>query len=88
MIFVVTMTWSVDKTPEVAKRAAQLVKQPPKGVKVLASYVLLGRCEAVLVYDVPDEKTIFEVHMPLSDIAECDWAPAMATEDVLKSLGM
>jgi len=89
MVFVVTMTWSVDKTPEIAKRAAAEAKKPPaKGVKTIAEYVVLGQCKMVEIVDVPDENAIFAIHMPFMDIAECDWAPAMSGESILKSLGM
>ena len=89
MVFVVTMTWSVDKGPEVAKRAAQQSKKaPPKGVKPVAEYVLLGQCKMIAIVDVPDEKTILTIHAPMMDIAECDWAPAMTPENLLKSLGI
>ena len=88
MVFVVTMTWAVDKTPEVAKRSAELSKKPPQpGVKTIAQYVVLGRCRIVEIVDVPDENTIFEVHLPFMDIAECEWAPAMSGDSILKLLG-
>ena len=89
MVFVVTMTWSVDKTAEVAKRGAQEAKKPPpKGVKTIAEYVILGQCKMVSIVEVPDEKAIFGIHAPFMDIAECDWAPAMTAESIMKSLGV
>jgi uncharacterized protein with GYD domain len=81
------MKWAVDKTPEVAKRAAEQAAKPlPKGVKV-KSYQLLGRCQTVNIIEAPNEKAIFQEHLPFMDIAECDWAPAMPGEDILKALG-
>jgi uncharacterized protein with GYD domain len=89
MVFVVTMTWPVEKTPEVAKRGAQeSKKRPPKGVKTIAEYVLLGQCKMISIVDVPDEKAILGIHAPFMDVAECDWTPAMTPESLLKSLGM
>jgi uncharacterized protein with GYD domain len=85
MLFVVTVKWAVDKTPEVAKRAAEQAAKPqPKGVKS-TFYQLLGRCQMVGIVEVPNEKAIFQEHFPFMDIAECDWAPAMTGEDVLKA---
>jgi len=85
MLFVVTMEWAVDKTPEVAKRfAEQATKPPPKGVKS-TTYQLLGRCQTVSIIEAPNEKAIFQIHLPFMDIVECDWAPAMTVEDVLKA---
>ena len=85
MLFVVTMKWAVDKTPEVAKRFGEQVgKPPPKGVKA-TTYQLLGRCQSVSIIEAPNEKAIFQVHLPFMDIVECDWAPAMTGEDVLKA---
>ena len=85
MLFVVTMEWAVDKTPEVAKRSAeQAKKRLPKGVKS-TTYQLLGRCQTVSIIEAPNEKAIFQIHLPYMDIVECDWAPAMTVEDVLKA---
>jgi uncharacterized protein with GYD domain len=86
MLFVVTMKWAVDKTAEVAKRAAEEAKKPaPKGVKS-TTYQLLGRCQTVSIIEAPDEKAIFQMHLPFMDIVECDWAPAMTSEDILKAM--
>jgi uncharacterized protein with GYD domain len=86
MLFVVTMKWTVDKTPEVAKRAAEQAAKPlPKGVKA-TNYQLLGRCQTVGIIEAPNEKAILQVHLPFMDIVECDWAPAMTGEDILKSI--
>ena len=85
MLFVVTMEWAPDQTAEVAKRSAeQATKRPPKGVKS-TTYQLLGRCQTVSIIEAPNEKAIFQIHLPFMDIAECDWAPAMLGEDVLKA---
>jgi uncharacterized protein with GYD domain len=86
MLFVDTMRWAVDKTPEVAKRAAEQASKPsPKGVKV-TTYLLLGRCQMVSIIEAPNEKAILQLHLPWMDIGECDWAPAMKGEDLLKAL--
>jgi len=88
MLFVVTMEWAVDKTPEVGTRAAkEMAKEPPRGVKRIATYQLLGRCQAVSIVEAPDEKSILQIHAPFMDIAECDWAPAMTSEEVLRAFG-
>jgi len=85
MLFVVTMEWAPDQTAEVAKRSAeQATKRPPKGVKSI-TYQLLGLCQTVSIIEAPNEKAIFQIHLPFMDIAECDWAPAMLGEDVLKA---
>jgi Domain of unknown function (DUF3303) len=85
MLFVVTMKWAVDKTPEVAKRfGEQAAKAPLKGVKQ-KTYQLLGRCQSVGIIEAPNEKAILQIHLPFMDIVECDWAPAMSGEDVLKA---
>jgi hypothetical protein len=85
MLFVVTITWAVDKAPEMAKRFAEQVgKPPPKGVKTTL-YTLLGRCKSVAIVEAPNEKAILQEHLPFIDIAECDWAPAMVAEDALKA---
>jgi hypothetical protein len=86
MLFVVTMKWTVDKTPEVVKRfAEQAGKALPKGVKQ-TTYQLLGRCQSVGIVEAPNEKAILQIHLPFIDIVECDWAPAMTGEDVLKAV--
>ncbi len=86
MLFLVTMTWAVDKTPEVAKRFGEQGGKPqPKGTKA-TSYQLLGRCQAVSIIEAPNEKAILQTHLPFMDTVECDWAPAMTGEDVLKAV--
>lgn len=86
MLFVVIMKWPVEKTPEVAKRAAeQSGKEPPKGVKS-TTYQLLGRCQAISIVEAPDETAILQIHGPFMDVAECDWVPAMTSDEVLKAL--
>jgi len=86
MLFIVTMKWNVDKTPEVAKRAIEeSTKKPPKGVKS-TTYQLLGRCQALSIVEAPDEKAIAQIHTPFMDVAECDWAPAMLSDELLKIL--
>lgn len=88
MVFLVTMTWSAEKTPEAAKRAAQAMKTPPKGAKTIAQYVLLGSCQPINVVDVLDESIVHQVHAPLMDMAECDWVRAMTAESVPKSMAI
>jgi hypothetical protein len=76
MLFVVTMKWGGEKTPEVAKRFTEQVgKSPLQGVKA-TNYQLLGRCQSVSIIEAPNEKAIFQSHLPFTDIVECDWAPA------------
>lgn len=89
MLFVVTMSWPVEKTAEVAARAAkEFAKEPPEGVKYVGEYQLLGRAQSVLIIEAPDTNAIMQIHVPYMDISECDWAPAMPVRDLLKSMGM
>ena len=34
------------------------------------------------IVEAPNEKALFQEHLPFMDIVECDWAPAMIGEDV------
>ena len=88
MLFVVMMKWAAEDTPEVAKRAAkEMEKSPPGGAKRIGDYQLLGRGQSVSIVDVPDASAIAQIHAPFMDIVECDWAPAMRVEDLLKAMG-
>ena len=89
MLFVVTTEWQPEKTMEIGQRTAEwLAKGPPSGAKVLGHYALLGQCASIMIVEAADEKAILNLHMPFSDIAECEWAPAMPVADLLKALGM
>ena len=87
MLFVVTAKWKPENMEAFTKVAMkEMVKPLPIGTKNIGTYYLLGRCQMVLITDAPDEKTIFKLHQPYMAIAECDWAPAMTPEEVLKAL--
>ena len=86
MLFAVTARWKPENMAEFIKIGTELMtKPPPKGTKILGTYILLGRCQMVTIVDAPDEKTIFKIHQPYLEIAECDWAPAMTPEGAAKA---
>jgi len=87
MLFVVTAKWKPENVPEFIKVATvEMVKPLPKGTKGIGTYLLLGRCQMVSIIDAPNEKTIFKIHQPFMEIAECDWAPAITPEEAAKAL--
>jgi len=87
MLFVVTSRWKPESMAEFIKTGTEeMGKEPPKGTKVIGTYLLLGRCQMVVILDAPDEKSIFKMHQPYAEIAECDWAPAITPEDMMKAL--
>ena len=86
MLFVVTAKWKPENMAEFIKAGTEAMGKVPKGAKVIGYYLLLGRCQMVNIVDAPDEKTIFKIHQPFMEIAECDWAPAITPEEALKAL--
>ena len=87
MLFVVATKWKPENAAEFMKVGTEMMgKPPPKGTKAIGRYLLLGRCQMVSIVDAPDEKTIFKMHQPLMEIAECDWAPAITPGDAMKAL--
>jgi hypothetical protein len=89
MLFVVTTEWEPASTMDVGQRTADwLAKGPPAGAKILGHYILLGQCKSIMLVEASDEKAILNIHMPFTDIAECEWAPAMPVADLLKAVGM
>ena len=87
MLFVVTARWKPENMADFIRIGTEEMPKPPlKGTKYLGTYILLGRCQMVSIVDAPDEKTIFKIHQPYQEIAECDWAPAVTPEDAAKAL--
>jgi len=87
MLFVVTARWKPENVPQFIKVATEEMQKPlPKGTKAIGTYLLLGRCQMVLIVDALNEKTIFKLHQPYMEIAECDWAPAITPEEAAKAL--
>jgi hypothetical protein len=87
MLFVVTAKWKPENMAEFIKIAtSEMTKPPREGTKDLGTYILLGRCQMVSIVDAPDEKTIFKIHQPYMQVAECDWVPAIKAEDAAQAL--
>lgn len=87
MLFVITARWKPEDVAKFIKVATEEFAKPlPKGTKSMGTYLLLGRCRMVTILDAPDEKTIFKIHQPYMEIAECDWAPAITPEEAQKAL--
>ena len=70
MLFVVTTKWNPENMAEFIKVLTEA--KVPKEAKVIGVYALLGRCQMVSIIDASDEKTIFKMHQPYAEIAECD----------------
>jgi len=87
MLFVVTAKWKPEKMADFIRIGMEeMPKPPPKGTKYIGTYLLLGRCQMVSIVDAPNEKTIFKIHQPYAEVAECDWAPAITVEEAAKAL--
>ena len=65
---------------------AGLKKSEKVGAKTLSMYFTLGRYDAVLVSDCPDEKTHMKMAMQFGDIASSETMVAIQVEEVEKLL--
>jgi len=65
---------------------AGLKESEKAGVKTLSMYFTLGRYDAVLVSDCPDEKTHMKMAMQFGDLASSESLVAIQVEEVEKLL--
>lgn len=65
---------------------AGLKESEKAGAKTLSMYFTLGRYDAVLVSDCPDEKTHMKMAMQFGDLASSESLVAIQVEEVEKLL--
>jgi uncharacterized protein with GYD domain len=69
MLFITCVRINPGQLEAAKKFADQLLKSPPKGVKILKSYHTLGRYDAILIYEAADPKMVKEFLQGSRDVA-------------------
>lgn len=85
MIFVVLGKFRRKPTKEtVAQTDKALADAAKSGMKTIATYWTLGRYDAVAVFDAPDEKTVMQSLMKISDYIATETLVGLKREDATK----
>lgn len=87
MIFISLIKFKSKPDKKLVEKAGKLIKNPPKGVKVLSTYWTLGRYDAVWIIQAPSEKEAMRISLEFSDAASSETMVAVRREDAVKLLG-
>jgi uncharacterized protein with GYD domain len=85
MIFVTLSRWRSKPTKEAIERTNKILTSEPK-VKVLAFYWVLGRYDAILIIEAPDEKTVVKMLLKTGDYVATETMVAIPREEAIKLL--
>ena len=69
MLFITCVKVNPGKADEARKFGDKILKIPPKGVKFLQVYHILGRYDAVWIYEAEDPKVLEEFLRQSNDVA-------------------
>jgi len=84
-IFVILSRWRGKPTKELIERTNKIVASEPR-VKVLGFYWTLGRYDAVMIAEGPDEKTVMKMLLQIGDYAATETMVAIPREEAIKLL--
>jgi len=83
MIFVTLSRWRGKPTKENIEKTNKVIASEPK-VKVLAFYWTLGRYDAVLIAEAPDQKTVMKMLLQVGDYAATETMVAIPRQEAIK----
>lgn len=75
--------WSGEEFMERTRELLRTAEKIP-GVKVISMYWTLGRYDAVLISECPDEKTYLKIAIRLSDLASTETMVSIPGEEAQK----
>jgi hypothetical protein len=85
MLFMAVFSWEPGKRDEVAKRALKNAgAEPPKGVKSLGQWTVVGGNRGFRLLDVEDPRAMYEYARQWTDIFSTEYFPVLETAEVLK----
>ncbi len=84
-IFVILCRWRGKATKEAIERTNKIIASEPR-VKVLAFYWTLGRYDAVIIGEGPDEKTAMKLLLQAGEHAVTETMVAISREEAIKLL--
>jgi uncharacterized protein with GYD domain len=87
MIFITLARWKKKPTKELVAQSGKLLEQAVKeGAKLIGMYWTLGRYDAVLIADAPNEKAFMKAIMRWGDMLSTETLVAVPREEALKLL--
>jgi len=85
MIFVTLSRWRGKPTKENIEKTNKIIASEPRA-RVLGFYWTLGRYDAVLIVEAPDEKTVMKMLLKAGDYAATETMVAIPREEATKLL--
>ncbi|MFY9300558.1 MAG: GYD domain-containing protein [Candidatus Nitrosotenuis sp.] len=82
MIFISLIKFK-NKAKEVADTGNKILKNPPKGVKIISTYWTLGKFDSVWIYEAPSEKEAMELGIAIGEVARSQTMVALTREQAL-----
>jgi uncharacterized protein with GYD domain len=87
MIFITLARWKKKPTKELVAQSGKLLEQAVKeGARLIGMYWTLGRYDAVLIADAPNEKAFMKAIMRWGDMLSTETLVAVPREEALKLL--
>jgi uncharacterized protein with GYD domain len=87
MIFISLVKLKEKPSKETIAKGDKITKQLSKeGVKIIGRYWTLGRYDAVLIFEAPDEKASMKVGIAIADTAKTETLVAIPREEAAKLL--
>jgi uncharacterized protein with GYD domain len=85
MIFITLVKFRKKPTKEFLAESSKLVqKAVAEGLKILGMYWLLGRYDAVLIWEAPDEKMLMKASIRWGDYVSLETLVAVPREEAVK----
>jgi uncharacterized protein with GYD domain len=85
MIFISLIKFG-KKAKDVVELGNKILKNPPKGVKMISTYWTLGRFDSVWIYEAPSEKEAMKLGVAIGEVARSQTMVALPREEALKLL--
>lgn len=85
MIFISLARWKKRPTKESVAQGSKLFEQMVKeGVKIIGQYWTLGRYDAIVITEGPDEKTVMRSLLRWGDLLSTETLVAVTREEAMK----
>ena len=84
MYFIVLSKFRRGASKEATSATDKVIKNQPKGVKVLQAYWTLGRYDSVFVLEAPNEKAVMSVLLGFGDSLATETLVAIPRTEALK----
>lgn len=87
MFFISLVKLKGKPTKETTARGDKIAKQLAKeGIRSISRYWTLGRYDAVLIFEAPDEKAAMKVALAIAETSKTETLVAIPREEALKLL--